>query len=69
MSQMVHEIKLALDLHSVGSLPSEEQNAQNSQVGERRSGLYVSGRLDAEHIGVWNHSSLGNVKGPASFST
>jgi hypothetical protein len=41
---------LALDLHSVGSLPLEEQNVQNSQVAERRSGFYVSGRLDAEHI-------------------
>ena len=41
---------MALDLHSVGSLPLEEQDVQNSQVGERRGGFYVSGRLDAEHI-------------------
>jgi hypothetical protein len=61
---MAHQIRLALELHSVGSLPLEEQNVQNSQVGERRSGSYVSGRLDAEHIAELETLIAAVTKGP-----
>ena len=50
VNQMAHQIKLVPDLRSVGSLPLEEQNVQNSQVGKRRTGFYISCGLDAEHI-------------------
>jgi hypothetical protein len=46
VNQMAHQISLALGLHSVGSLPSEEQNVQNSQVGEQKW-FYVSSWVDA----------------------
>ena len=46
----MHQIRLVPDLRSVGSLPLEEQNVQNSQVGKRRTGFYISCGLDAEHI-------------------
>ena len=46
----MHQIRLVPDLRSVGSLPFEEQNVQNSQIEKRRSGFYISCRLDAEDI-------------------
>jgi hypothetical protein len=42
----------------------EEQNVQNSQVGERGSGSYVSGRLDAEHIAELETLIAAVTKGP-----
>ena len=64
VNQMVHQIRLALDLHSVGSLPLEEQNVQNSQIEKRRSGFYISCRLDAEDIAELETLIAAVTKGP-----